>query len=106
MNDYYRTRRRGGMLKWLGLGLGLALFGRGRLVRRLVMARMVARGFGRYGGGGPWGRFSGYGHGGPGGYQQTFALPPFIEATLRAWHDRAHATSPQSPKGQSGTVQV
>jgi hypothetical protein len=107
MNDYYRPRRGNGMLKWVGLGLGLALFGRGRLVRRLVMARMVARGFGRYGGaGGPGGRFGGYGHGGPGGYPQTFGLPPFIEATLRAWHDRAHGTAPQAPTGPSGTVQV
>jgi hypothetical protein len=105
MNDY-KTRGRSRKLKWLGLGLGLALFGRRRLVRRMLMARMVARGFGRYGGGGPWGRFGGYGHGGAGGYQQAFALPPFIEATLRAWHDRAHGTTPQAPTGPSGTVQV
>jgi hypothetical protein len=91
MNDY-RTRGRGRKLKWLGLGLGLALFGRRRLVRRMLMARMLTRGFGRYGG--------------PGGYQQTFTLPPFIEATLRAWHDRAHGTAPQAPTGPSGTVQV
>jgi hypothetical protein len=106
MNDYYRPRRGNRTLKWLGLGLGLMLFGRGRLVRRLVMARMISRGFARYGAGGPWGRFGGYGQGRPGGYQQTFALPPFIEATLRAWHDRAHGTAPQAPTGQSGTVQV
>jgi hypothetical protein len=106
MNDYYRPRRGNRTLKWLGLGLGLALFGRRRLVRRMLMARMVARGFGRYGGGGPGGRFGGYGSGGPGGYQQTFTLPPFIEATLRAWHDRAHGSAPQAPTGPSGTVQV
>jgi hypothetical protein len=105
MNDYYRTRRRSGMMKWVGLGLGLALFGRGRFVRRLLMARMVARGFTGYGGG-SWGRFGGYGHGGAGGPGQTFTLPPFIEATLKAWHDRAHGTAPQAPTGPSGTVQV
>ena len=105
MNDYYRTRRRSGMMKWVGLGLGLALFGRGRLVRRLLMARMVARGFSGYGGG-SWGRHGGFGHGGPGGYPQPFTLPPFIEATLKGWHDRAHGTSPQAPTGPSGTVQV
>jgi hypothetical protein len=73
MNDY---RRRGGhgMLKLLGLGLGLAVFGRARLFRRLLMARMIGRGFARYGGGG------------------GTVLPPFVEANLKAWHDRAHGT--------------
>ena len=70
MNDY-RTRGGNRTWRWLGLGLGLMLFGRGRLVRRLLMARMVGRGFARYGAAGAM-------------------LPPFIEANLKAWHDRQH----------------
>jgi len=70
INDY-RTRRGSRTLRWLGLGLGLMLFGRGRLVRRLLMARMLGRGFARYGAVGAM-------------------LPPFIEANLKAWHDRQH----------------
>src|ERR1700724_731141 len=82
-----------------GLGLGLAMLGRKRRWRRYAMSQMMGGGYA----GAPWGRFGGLGHGGPGGPQQTFTLPPFIEATLKAWHDRAHGTGP--PAG-SGTAQV
>lgn len=83
-----------------GLGVGLALLGRKRRWRRYAMAQMMGRGFGgygpwgRFGGYGRWGRFGGYGPGTPGGPEEAFTLPPFIEATLKAWHDRAHGTVP------------
>ena len=73
-----------------GLGLGLAMLGRKRRWRRYAMSQMMGGGYT----GGPWGRFGGYGHGGPGGPAQAFTLPPFIEATLKAWHDRQHGTVP------------
>jgi hypothetical protein len=87
-----------------GLGLGLAMLGRKRRWRRYAMSQMIGGGYA----GAPWGRFGGYGHGGPGGPQQTFTLPPFIEATLKAWHDRAHGTVPPAGTAtdQSGTAQV
>ena len=71
-----------------GLGLGLAMLGRKRRWRRYAMGQMMGGGYG----GGRWGRFGGYGYGGPGG--PGFTLPPFIEANLKAWHDRAHGTVP------------
>ena len=82
-----------------GLGLGLAMLGRKRRWRRYAMSQYA---------GAPWGRFGGYGHGGPGGPQQAFTLPPFIEATLKAWHDRAHGTVPPAGAApdQSATAQV
>jgi hypothetical protein len=86
-----------------GLGLGLAILGRKRRLRRYAMGQTMGGGFS----GGPWGRFGGYGHGGPGGPQQAFTLPPFIEATLKAWHDRAHGTVPPAGAGPGqGTAQV
>ena len=96
--------------KWAmlgGLGLGLALLGRRRRMRQYMMAKMYGRGFG--GGFGPWNRFGGYGpwaqEGGP---QQPITLPPFIEATLKAWHDRAHGTVPPAadPASAPGPTQV
>ena len=86
-----------------GLGLGLAMLGRKRRWRRYAVSQMMGGGYA----GGPWGRFGGYGHGGP-GPQQTFTLPPFIEATLKAWHDRAHGTVPPAATAtdQAGTAQV
>ena len=73
-----------------GLGLGLAILGRKRRWRRYMAAQAMSGGYA----GGPWGRFGGYGHGGHAGPQQPMNLPPFIEATLKAWHDRAHGTVP------------
>jgi hypothetical protein len=68
-----------------GLGLGLAMMGRKR----------------------GWRRYGGYGHGVPGGPAQAVNLPPFMEATLKAWHDRAHGTAPPAePTGQPGGAQV
>lgn len=87
-----RNKDRGRKLAMLGgLGLGLALLGRKRRWRRYAMGQMMGRG--AYGGYGPWGRFGGHGpwSGGP---QQAIQLPPFIEATLKAWHDRAHGNVP------------
>src|SRR5260370_4787521 len=86
-----KTKDRNRKLMMLGgLGLGLAMLGRKRRWRRYAMSQMMGGGYA----GAPWGRFGGYGHGGPGGPQQAFTLPPFIEATLKAWHDRAHRTVP------------
>jgi len=89
MNDANDRKRKLAMLG--GLGLGLAILGRKRRWRRYAMAQMMS--------GGRWGRFGGYGHGGYGGAQQPFTLPPFIEATLKAWHDRAHGTVPPTAAG-------
>src|SRR2546429_4917420 len=82
-----------------GLGLGLAMLGRKRRWRRYAMGQMMGGGYG-----GPWGRFGGYGHGGPGGPRQTFSLPPFLEATPKAWHHPAPGTGPPAgaPPGQTG----
>ena len=102
MSDYTTKDRNRKLMMLGGLGLGLAMLGRKRRWRRYAMSQMMGGGYG----GGPWGRFGGYGHGGPGGPQQTFTLPPFIEATLKAWHDRAHGTVPPAATGQSGTAQV
>jgi len=89
MND--RTKDRNRKLAMLGgLGLGLAILGRKRRWRRYAMGQMMGGGYG----GGRWGRFGGYGHGGHGGPDQPMSLPPFIEATLKAWHDRAHGNVP------------
>jgi hypothetical protein len=104
MNDQTTKDRNRKLMMLGGLGLGLAMLGRKRRWRRYAMGQMMGGGYT----GGPWGRFGGYGHGGPGGPQQAVTLPPFIEATLKAWHDRAHGTT--SPAGtttdQSGTAQV
>ena len=101
--------KRGDVRKWAmlgGLGLGLAMLGRRNKWRRF----MYAQGGGhRFGGYGPWGRFGGYGPWAPGDPQQGFQLPPFIEATLKAWHDRQHGTVPPQSTGtaeQSGPVRV
>jgi hypothetical protein len=102
MSDYTTKDRKRKLMMLGGLGLGLAMLGRKRRWRRYAMGQMMGGGYA----GGPWGRFGGYGHGGPGGPQQTFTLPPFIEATLKAWHDRAHGTVPPAATGQSGTAQV
>ena len=101
MSDHTTKDRNRKLAMLGGLGLGLAILGRKRRWRRYAMGQTMGGGFG----GGPWGRFGGYGHGGP---QQAVTLPPFIEATLKAWHDRAHGTVPPSGpvSDQSGTVQV
>src|SRR2546421_10192173 len=90
MNDHTTKDRNRKLAILGGLGLGLAMLGRKRRWRRYAMGQMMGGGYG-----GPWGRFVGYGHGGgPGGQSQTFPLPPFIEATLKASPDRAHGTVP------------
>jgi hypothetical protein len=90
MNDRNQAKNR--KLAMLGaVGLGLMVLGRKRRFRRFAMGQMMGPGgFGSYG---PWGRFGGHGpwSGGP---QQPIQLPPFIEATLKAWHDRAHGNVP------------
>src|SRR5256885_14519517 len=82
-----------------GLGLGLAMLGRKRRWRRYATGQMMGGGFA----GAPWGRFGGYGHGGPGGPQQAFTLPPVIEAALKAGHDRADGTVPPGGGGVAQT---
>jgi hypothetical protein len=102
MNNVSRDRKRKLMILG-GLGLGLAMLGRKRRWRRYAMNQMMGGGYA----GAPWGRFGGYGHGVPGGPPQAFTLPPFIEATLKAWHDRAHGAVPTpGPTSQSGPTQV
>src|SRR2546429_4812743 len=89
MNDQKNDRKR--KLALLGgLGLGLAILGRKRRWRRYAMGQMMGGGYG----GGRWGRFGGYGHGGHAGPEQPMTLPPFIEATLKARHHRAHGNVP------------
>jgi len=100
MSDFSRDRKRKLMMLG-GLGLGLAMLGRKRRWRRYAMSQMMGGGYA----GGPWGRFGGYGHAGPGG-PQAFTLPPFIEATLKAWHDRAHGSVPPQAPTQPGPTQV
>ena len=104
MSEYTTKERNRKLMMLGGLGLGLAMLGRKRRWRRYAMGQMMGGGFA----GAPWGRFGGYGHGGPGGPQQAFTLPPFIEATLKAWHDRAHGTVPPAAvaSDQSGTARV
>jgi hypothetical protein len=100
MNDKIKDRNR--KLAMLGgLGLGLALLKRGRRFRRYGMGPMFGPGFGH----GHWGRFGGYG---PSAYgQEGVQLPPFIEATLKAWHDRAHGNvPPAAPRAEEPTTQV
>lgn len=83
------TRNRRKLARLVALGLGLAIIGRKRHMRRHLMAGTYAGGFGRFGPGrfghGPWDKAGG---------QQPMTLPPFIEATLKAWHDRAHGIVP------------
>src|SRR6202165_5149963 len=99
----FSTDRKRKLMMLGGLGLGLAMLGRKRRWRRYAMSQMMGGGYA----GAPWGRFGGYGHGVPGGPAQAFTLPPFIEATLKAWHDRAHGTvPPPGPTSQPGTTQV
>ena len=104
MSDTKDRNRKLAMLG--GLGLGLALLGRKRRWRRYAMGQMMmGRGFGGYG---RWGRFGGYGPWAHGEQQQGFTLPPFIEATLKAWHDREHAKAqpPAAGTEQTGPAQV
>src|SRR5260370_13022700 len=75
MSDYTTKDRNRKLIMLGGLGLGLAMIGRKRRWRRYAMGQMMGGGYA----GGPWGRFGGYGHGGPAGPQPTFTLPPFIE---------------------------
>ena len=75
------------------MGLGLAMLRGKRNMRRYMMARMLAGGFGR-------------GRGGYGLHGTDFSqmpLPPFIEARLKSWHDQAHAGSSATP-GQASDV--
>ena len=99
MNDRIKERNR--KLAMLGgLGLGLALLRGRRRFRRYGMGPMM--GFGH----GHWGRFGDRGPSAYGG-QETMQLPPFIEATLKAWHDRAHGNVPgAAPRSEEPTTQV
>ncbi|HVH64702.1 MAG TPA: hypothetical protein VM674_01605 [Candidatus Acidoferrum sp.] len=104
MSDTKERNRKLAMLG--GLGLGLALLGRKRRWRRYMMGQpFMGHGYGGYGG---WGRFGGYGPWAQ-GPQQGFTLPPFIEATLKAWHDREHGKVPPAapttePSGPTAQV--
>jgi hypothetical protein len=95
-----RNRR---LMTLAGIGLGMALL-RGKARRRYLMGQMLMGGFGRRGfGPGGWGRFGDYGPGGHADFSQM-PLPPFIEARLKAWHDKAHGNVSPST-GQSSEVQ-
>jgi hypothetical protein len=104
MSDLKDRNRKLAMLG--GIGLGLALLGRKRRWQRYAMGQMMmGRGLGGYG---RWGRFGGYGPGAHSEQQQGFTLPPFIDATLKAWHDREHgkAQPPAAGTEPSGPAQV
>jgi hypothetical protein len=97
---FNRNRQRNRKLAMLGaLGLGLAMLRGKRQMRRYMMARMLAGGFGR----GGWGRYGGYGS--HGDFSQM-PLPPFIEARLKAWHDQAHGTVPPTGNQPSDVAKV
>ena len=91
---FNRNRQRNRKLAMLGaMGLGLAMLRGKRNMRRYMMARMLAGGFGR-------------GRGGYGSHGTDFSqmpLPPFIEARLKSWHDQGHAGSSATP-GQASDV--
>jgi hypothetical protein len=100
MSDH--NKERGRKLAMLGgIGLGMALLARTRMGRRYAMAQMMGGGFRGYG---PWGRSGGH-RGWSGAPIQPGQLPPFIEATLKAWHDRAHGTVPPAGQGQTSPTQ-
>ena len=98
MSDTKDRNRKLSMLG--GLSLGLALLGRRRWRHYARAQMMMGRGFGGYG---PWGRFGGYGPWAHAGQQQAGTLPPFIEATLKAWHDREHGKVPSAEAGSEPT---
>jgi hypothetical protein len=81
-----------------GVGLALAMFRAKRRMNRYAMGQTMGgygfggHGHGRFRGRGPWA------YGGPKGQ-----LPPFIEETLKAWHDRAHGTVPPASPGTEPT---
>ena len=92
-------------LALLGLGLGLmALRGKRRL-RRYAIAQMLGRGvspgafgpggFGRFGARAPWMQ----------GDINEMPLPPFIEARLKAWHEKAQGSAPAAGTQPAGTAQ-
>ena len=86
-------RGNGGKLAMLGaLTLGLGMMARHR--RRHRMAHLYGRGFGGYA---PWSH---------GGEYQAGSLPPWIESTLKAWHDRAHGQTPPQGGTQQGPTVV
>ena len=97
-----RNRDRNRKLALLGgLGLALALVRGKRRMRRYAMAGMMGGpGFGPHRHGGGFAGRAPWAYGGEKGQ-----LPPFIEETLKAWHDRAHGnvpptTGPQKSGGQ------
>src|SRR5438552_18615563 len=103
MNNLSTRDRKRKLMMLGGIGLGLAMLGRKRRWRRYAMNQMMGGGYA----GGPWGRFGGHGPGAPGGPSQAFTLPPLIEATPKAWPDRARGTVPPAgPTGQPGTTQL
>ena len=99
---FNRNRDRNRKLATLAaVGVGLALIRGKRHMRRHAMAGMM---------GGP------FGHGGRGGFgpwsgrsESDFAqmpLPPFIQARLKAWHERQHGTTPSASGQPSEATQL
>src|SRR2546423_15550822 len=82
MNDHMTKDRNRKLVMLGGLGLGLAMLGRKRRWRRYAMGQMMGGGFA----GAPWGRFGGYGHGGPGGPTTAVYLQPLYQAAPTAQH--------------------
>src|SRR5260370_3335598 len=76
MSDQTTKGRNRKLMMLGGLGLGLAMLGRKRRWRRYAMSQMMGGGYA----GGPWGRFGGYGHGGPGRPPADLYPPPVLLA--------------------------
>ncbi|HEY8738419.1 MAG TPA: hypothetical protein VIO62_15405 [Candidatus Dormibacteraeota bacterium] len=106
MRDNTPTQRKRKLAILAALGLGVAMASRRRRWQRYAFSQMHqggapegfagARGFGGHG---PWRR---------GWPPQDAALPPMIEAKLRAWHDQAHrqAASGGGAEQPGGPTQV
>jgi hypothetical protein len=100
MRDNAPTQRKRKLAILAALGLGVAIASRRRRWQRYAFSQMHQdgapegfRGGQGFSGRGPWRR---------GGPPQGAALPPMIDAKLRAWHEQAHR---QAAAGGSETEQ-
>ena len=100
MTDNTPTQRKRRLAILAALGLGVAMASRRRRWQRYAFSQMHQPGAAEGFNGG-----QGFGCHGPwrlGGSPQGAALPPMIDAKLRAWHEQAHR---QAAAGGSGTEQ-
>jgi len=98
MRDNTPTQRKRKLAILAALGLGVAMASRRRRWQRYAFSQMH-QGGAPAGFAGPWRR---------GWPPQDAALPPMIEAKLRAWHDQAHrqAASGGGAEQPGGPTQV